>query len=202
VFDYDPTRLHIVNSLDIVIDFAFGLQQQQLVPAANSGDLLQRWFEVTAVTQAPTSRQKMLAMLQPEIIARFRIHYHAVYKKTQIFALRVAPAGLKVPRLSLLDPAPTRQPWEFTADNFLDLAKFLDTLGSHGLGGINRHVMDQTGNSDRYAIRLSIGLGGTFNIPQGLDLRALVRTLGLELVPARGQYAHILIDSISNPSIN
>lgn len=202
VLDYDPTRLHIVNSLDIVLAFAFGLQHEQLIPAAHSGDLLQRWFEVTAVIQAPTSRQKMLAMLQPELIARFRIKYHVAYKETEIFALRVAPAGLKVPPLSILDPAPIRQPWEFTADNFHDLAKFLDTLGSNGLGGISRHVMDQTGNSDRYAIRLPIGRGGTFNIPPTLDLRALVRTLGLELVPTRGQYEHLVIDSIRDPSTN
>jgi len=202
LLDYDPTRLHIVNSLDILIDFAFGLQQQQLVPAAHSSDLFQRWFEITAVTQAPASRQKMLAMLQPELIARFHIKYHAVYKETEIFALRIAPAGLKVSPLSILDPAPIRQPWEFTADNFHDLAKFLDALGSHGLGGINRHVMDQTGNADRYAIRLSIGRDGTFNIPPSLDLRALVRTLGLELVPAHGRYEHLVIDSIRTPSSN
>jgi len=144
----------------------------------------------------------MFAMLQPELVARFRIKYHAVYKETEILALRVAPAGLKLAPLSILDPAPVRQPWEFTADNFHDLAKFLDTLGSHRLGGINRHVMDQTGSSGRYAIRLPIGRGGTFNIPPSLDLRALVRTLGLELVPARGQYEHLVIDSIRDPSTN
>lgn len=199
---FDPQRLYIRETLDILLALALRVDRKQLVAKGSTATQLEnRWFDVTLTSTAPATRDQLLDMLRTGLVERFHLKYRLTFKTMDVDALVVGKGGPRFQALGIADPGPIAQPGELAGDNIEWLVRALDTMGAAGLGNLHRHVIDRTGLRGRYAIRLRVGKDGLRNL-RTVDFPKLLQTLGLAITPMRAPYEYVVIDSLSGPDRN
>ncbi|MGN6593872.1 MAG: TIGR03435 family protein [Terriglobales bacterium] len=91
--DIDPLHLKASNlSLAELLQQAYNLKPYQVVVP---DWMKSERFDIQAVVSQPVSREQMLALLGPLLQKQFQIESHRETKTMAIYALKVAPGGLK-----------------------------------------------------------------------------------------------------------
>lgn len=90
-----PGRLTADATLQILIQYAYGVQPFQVVDAA--GWLQPRRYEIDAKADGNTNRNQMFLMLQSLLEDRFQLKIHRETRDMPVYALVAAKGGLKLP---------------------------------------------------------------------------------------------------------
>jgi len=235
-----PERLHLpCQTLQSLIRWAYvNFAEGQFNPLAAvpvsggpswiNSDL----FEIDAKTASPQSSGTINGpMLRSLLRERFRLEIHQETKEVPIYAITVAKGGAKLqtsksdcitidpehPALPIEPGKPlsavcgmsrlTSKGWQAFAVTMADFATLLS-------GNADRKVVDRTGLSGKFDIRLNLeaddfGLANgpdDSGRPEQTDIFARVRTavqkLGLRIDSSRGPGEYLVIDSAEKPSEN
>lgn len=205
----------------ILLSQAFEVKDFQIINAPSwAGDSR---FDVNAKAEGSAERiapDKLRPMLKSLLEERFGLKYHQETKEMPVYHLVVAKSGAKLTPSPDAPAGGERRPQmvrmgrgQLNADG-IGMAAFARML-SQNLG---REVVDQTGLTGNYAVKLEWtpepGQGGGFGIPlppgalpsvdpNGPTLTtALQEQLGLRLESAKAPVSVIVIDSLTKPTEN
>jgi len=91
-----PGRLTADASLQVLIQYAYGVQPFQIV--SGPGWLMSERYQIDATADATASRDRMFLMLQSLLEDRFQLKTHRDMKELPVFALVANKGGFKLPR--------------------------------------------------------------------------------------------------------
>jgi uncharacterized protein (TIGR03435 family) len=206
------------TTLDGLVRFAYGLNRNQIENEPT-------WFETDRfdivakadMSGAPNMAQQRM-MLQKLIADRLNLRFHREKKEGTVFALTVQSSGSSKLTPSTSDPngpSPAEMAqrpghWHLTVTNVN-----MQTFASGLQGIVDRPVIDRTGLSGRFDMRLdwtpdefqSPNLGVTAPAPDTSEAfpdlyTALRDQLGLKLESTKGLVEIFVIDHIQRPSEN
>jgi len=195
--------------LRILVAFAWGVRDQNLSGAP-------AWFEdpydIDAVATGAGEmneeelRPKVISLLQD----RMKLAAHEEQRQVTIYALTVAPGGLKL-KTSSTEAPPTASFPQGTRMSLRNatLQYIAGTLSRHP--DIHTKVIDKTGISGQFDFEMdwrSVAASGnlTPDADSGSDptdsIFSTVRQLGLKLTPEKGNEDFLVIDHAQHPSAN
>jgi uncharacterized protein (TIGR03435 family) len=189
-----------------IVNFAFGVQQRQVAGAPD-------WFtseryDISAVPDGegePNFKQWQL-MVKKLMVDRFRLKFHYEKRELPVYALTVAKSGPKLTRSQSDPSAPGGKgfgpPGNFGATN----ATIADVADALGYVVVDRPVVDQTGLTGRFDLRLTWtpdGAPATESADAPPDLfTAIQQELGLKLESTKAPVDVLVIDHLERPSEN
>lgn len=190
--------------LDEMIEWAFGLQQYQLVrPSTASNER----YDIRARTGDKVSVSALKQMMQDLLARRFKLQFHREQKRTSVYELIVAKGGPNLPK-DKSATLPSSFPKEslprvvdggFVFSN-VSMGEFAQQLTE--LRGIDLPVVDRTGIQGVYDITLKSAASAILD-PQGPSLLTLIQEqLGLKLVSAKDPVEVVVVDHAEKPSAN
>jgi len=211
----DPTLATLQNiDLFSLTAMAYGVSRHQLYgPEWLSAER----FDIVARIPAGATREQYRGMLQNLLAERFRLALHQEKKELTIYDLTVGRSGLKVKEVSAdpaqsddgsLQPPPLggRPPAGYSGPAAFSLMR-----GSMGqlavlLGGqLGQPVMDATGLTGRYEIKLHFTTGGlkadTPTDTEPTIFQAVQEQLGLRLVQRKSMVDVLVVDHIERTPI-
>lgn len=189
-------------SLNDLFDFAYGLQQRQILGAP--GWASTESYDISAVRDGegePNAKQWQ-TMVKKLMADRFQLKFHYEKREMPVYALTVAKSG---PKLKSSDPNEPEGigggPGNLGATNatMADIAQLL------GHGFLDRPVVDQTGLTGRFDLRLrwTPDEVTTQNADAPPDfLTAIQEQLGLKLAAVKAPVDVMVIDRVERPSAN
>lgn len=216
---FDPQRLYIEGMAPVeMINLAYSLNLNQLVGlpdwATFSDDHL---YSITATTDKPTSKDRMLLMLREVLAKRFQLVLVESTTLRPVYDLVVAPGG---PKLTPLKPGedcdaaikafPQPKDITFLEERF-DVCNVPDLVERLNIpnGLVDRPVIDKTRLTGKYAIVVFLRLGDVTPIKNGRKIgfrepmaEALKRQLGLMLVKDTGPYRLLKVAHIARPTFD
>jgi uncharacterized protein (TIGR03435 family) len=189
-------------SLNDLFDFAYGLQQRQISGAP--GWAATASYDISAVPDGegvPSARQWQ-AMVKKLMADRFQLKFHYEKREMPMYALTVLSSGPKLKSSDSNEPQGMGGgPGNLGATNasMADIAQLL------GHGFLDRPVVDQTGLTGKYDLRLKwtpdeVATQNT-DAPPGF-LTAIQEQLGLKLVATKAPVDVMVIDRVERPSEN
>ncbi len=207
-YDFRGRRFSVIHaSLSDLLKFSYGLQQSQISKA-------QDWvnsesYDVSAEPDGegePSIKQweSMVAKLMAD---RFALKFHLEKQEQSVYVLTVARTGPKLTRSESDPSAPGGigfgPPGNFGATN-QTMPEVADALGQ---GVLNRPVVDRTGLTGRFDLRLTWTPDGpapaTENSNAPLDFfTAIQEQLGLKVVSTKAPVDVLVIDRVGRPSAN
>lgn len=189
-------------SLNDLFDFAYGLQQRQILGAP--GWASTENYDISAVPdgEGEPNVKQWQTMVRKLIADRFQLKFHYEKREMNVYALTIAKSG---PKLKNSDP---NEPQGMgggagslgaTNATMADIAQLL----AHGF--LDRPVVDQTGLTGRFDLRLRWTPDEV--APQNSDappgfLTAIQEQLGLKLVTVKAPVDVMVIDRVERPSAN
>jgi uncharacterized protein (TIGR03435 family) len=190
--------------LSEMIEWAFGLQQYQLVPPSTVSS--ERYdVRARAGDRVPVSTLKR--MTQDLLTTRFKLQFHREQRKTSVYELIVAKGGPRLPK-DKSETLPSSLQKEslprvvdggFVFSN-VSMGEFAQQLTE--LRGIDLPVVDRTGIEGVYDINLKSAAKAILD-PQGASLLTLIQEqLGLKLVSAKDPVEVVVVDHAEKPSAN
>ena len=205
---FEPHRFSVTHvSLSQLVQFAYGLQQREI---AGEPD----WFNTEAYSisarpdaEGEPSIKQWQAMVRKLMTERFQLKFHDEKRELTVYALTIAKNGPKLTK-SQGDPNGTPglgfgPPGNMGATN----ATMADIAEAMQQGAVDRPVVDQTGLTGRYDLRLrwtpSDLQAATQDGDTAPDLfTAIQEQLGLKLETTRAPVNIKVIDGASRPSAN
>jgi uncharacterized protein (TIGR03435 family) len=146
-------------------------------------------------------------MVQKLMADRFQLKFHFEKREQTVYVLSVVKAGPKLTR-SQSDPNASGgmgfgPPGHFGATN----ATMGDVAGALGQGALNRPVVDQTGLTGRFDLRLTWTPDESQSATESADappdlFTAIQEQLGLKLVSTKAPVDVLVIDHVEGPSAN
>lgn len=206
----DPQRLLVDGPVWRLILNAYDLDGYQL--SRGPDWIYQERYLVEGKTDNPVQRAEMMQMLQAVLADRFQVRLIRASKVVPVFALIVAPGGLRVPPLAADAPQRTPHGLQLLFKTTTELTREMN----HFVKGdsdptqaerwaLERPVVDQTGLSGEYDIRLTMPgaerNGDGFLVPE-VDFGTLVQPLGLRLSPAKAAIEFVTIKDVERPIVN
>jgi uncharacterized protein (TIGR03435 family) len=199
-------RFSVVHaSLSDLLKFSYGLQQSQIAKA-------QDWvnsesYDITAKPDGegePTIKQ-WESMVKKLMADRFQLKFHYEKREQSVYLLTVASTG---PKLTNSDSSASGgmgfgPPGNFGATN-ATMADIADALGQ---GVLNRPVIDQTGLTGKFSLRLAWTPDGPAlatenpNAPPDF-FQAIQDQLGLKVTSTKAPVDVLVIDHAEKPSAN
>jgi uncharacterized protein (TIGR03435 family) len=205
---FQGRRFSVVHtSLSDLVNFAFGFQQRQILGAPD-------WFtsESYDISGEPDgegepSGKQWQSMVIKLMVDRFQFKFHYEKRELSVYALTVAKGGPKLTR-SQSDPgAPGGMgfgpPGNFGATNST-MADVADALGH---GALDRPVVDQTGLTGKFDLKLTWTPDGPPASTESVDappdiFTAIQKELGLKLESTKAPVDVLVIDHVERPSAN
>jgi uncharacterized protein (TIGR03435 family) len=195
----------IHTSLNDLVDFAYGLQLRQIAGAPD-------WFtseryDISAVSSgegAPSTKQ-WKSMAGKLMADRFQFKFHYEKREQSVYALTVAKSG---PKLKNSQGDPNGQPGlgfgppgNFGATN----ASMTDVAEALAHGALDRPVVDQTGLTGKFDLRLTWTPDDKPAATESADappdlFTAIQQELGLKLESTKAPVNVLVIDHIERPS--
>lgn len=210
----DGRRLKTINTpVSILIAFAYGIQQKQIV---NGPAWMEERFDIDGVpdVEGSPNGQQMRMLVADALVQRFGLKFHHEQKELPVYALSVAKGG---PKLTVTADAPS------TPGNFLYSAPgrlrvtnstMKDFCKGMQESAMDKPVVDQTGLTDRYDFLLNwtpdqSQFGGRVRPPAQDDpnappslYTALQEQLGLKLESTKANVEAFVVDQIAKPEAN
>jgi uncharacterized protein (TIGR03435 family) len=169
-------------------------------------------FDVEARTDTPYNVDDLHTMFQNLLVDRFGLKFHKETKEGNVYALTIAPSGLK---MKANDSAqdfriPINGPPQHTVGVRVPMVHFCWWLGQN-LQDDGRPVVNETGLTGNYDFALTfrpqLPPGAADNLPEEVrDLpsifTALRDQLGLKLTAQKGPVEYYVIDDVQKPSEN
>jgi uncharacterized protein (TIGR03435 family) len=141
----------------------------------------------------------MGAMMRSLLEDRFQLRVRRHVDDAPMYALKVAPGGLKVKPLAAGDCASathrgstngTLRIWDACPATMTTVANLFD---------LDRHVIDKTGVKDRFNIHLEIETAPPGAPTTAAVTKAFEQQLGLTLVSTKGKRSWVQIESVDKP---
>ena len=206
-FHFEGRRFSVVHiSLSQLVQFSYGLQQREIVGAPDW--FSSESFDISAEPdgEGEPSIKQWQSMVNKLMADRFHLKFHYEKRELAVYALTVAKNGSKLKR-SQSDPSGTPGlgfgPGNFGATN----ATMADIAEAMQQGAVDRPVVDQTGLTGRFDLRLTWMPDGPPpatedpNAPPDL-FTAIQEELGLKLVPTKAPVNVLVVDHVERPSAN
>jgi uncharacterized protein (TIGR03435 family) len=207
-YDFRGRRFSVIHgSLSDLLKFSYGLQQSQI--AKTQDWVNSESYDISAVPdgEGEPSIKQWESMVKKLMADRFQLKFHFEKQEQAVYVLTVAKTGPKLAR-SESDPSASGgmgfgPPGNFGATN----QTMADVAGALGQGVLNRPVVDQTGLTGRFNLRLTWtpdGLSTATENPNALPdfFTAIQEQLGLKLVSAKAPVDVLVIDHVEKPSPN
>lgn len=205
-YDFRGHRFSVIHaSLSDLIKFSYGLQQSQIAKAQDWVD--SESYDISAEPDAegePGIRQWQ-SMVKKLMADRFQLKFHLEKQKQSVYLLTVARTGPKLTR-SQSDPGASAGlgfgPGSFGATN----ATLADVAEALGQGVLNRPVVDQTGLTGKFNLRLT-WTPDTLATPENPGTQpdfftAIQEQLGLKVTSTKAPVDVLVIDRAQRPSPN
>jgi uncharacterized protein (TIGR03435 family) len=206
-FHFEGRRFSVIHiSLSQLVQFSYGLQQREIVAAPN-------WFSSEAYDiaaepdgEGEPSIKQWQSMVKKLMADRFKLQFHYEKRELAVYALTVAKTGPKLIR-SQGDPSALPGlgfgPGNFGATN----ATMADIAEAMQQGALDRPVVDQTGLTGRFDLRLAWTPDGPRPATESADappdvFTAIQEQLGLKLESTRAPVDVLVIDHVERPSEN
>lgn len=207
-FDATGDRFTIRNqSVASLMQFAYAIHLRQIVRAPEWA-AHDRWdIEGTTDTLGEPSLRQQQEMLQKLLADRFQLHFTREKRELPVYAIQVAKGGSKLTPAANLTAEPdqdaeghgTEMTLIFTTVAMSDFALGMQFFVT------DRPVVDQTGLTGRYDIRLRYTYDEVHvtdpNAPPGL-FTAFQEQLGLKLEPLKAPIDVFVIDHVEKPTPN
>ena len=214
--DSKPELFRVTNATARwLIQQAYGIKAFQLEGGPNwtGSDL----FDIVAKPPTPVNNEQLKVLLQSLLAERFQLAVRHETKQARVYGLVVAKNGPK-----LKDAVISNGPARVVIRRGLLDAPAMDMVGLANLlsefTGVK--VLDQTGLTDRYAVKLQwipdenqVAMFQSMGVPEGIGapaadpmgatlFAALQEQLGLRLEPQKGPVDMVIIQRIQRPSAN
>jgi uncharacterized protein (TIGR03435 family) len=199
-------RFFVIHvSLSDLLKFSYGLQQSQIAKA-------QDWinsesYDITAKPDAEgePSIKQWESMVKKLMADRFQLKFHYEKREQSVYLLTVANTG---PKLTKSDSSGSGgmgfgPPGNFGATN-ASMADIADALGQ---GVLNRPVLDQTGLTGKFSLRLAWTPDGPAPVAENPNappdfFQAIQEQLGLKVTSTKALVDVLVIDHAERPSAN
>ena len=185
-----------------VIWNAFNVQDFEV--SGGPGWLSTERFDITAKSDSNPTPDQMREMLRTLLADRFKLEAHTVTQDQPIYALVMARPDARlgpqlVPTPGPCDPAQPARVCGFSVGNGTigSNAATIPRLAQELTGMVQRRVVDRTGLTGLYQVRLQWAPEGQSELPSLFT--AVQEQLGLKLEPQRGPADVLLIDSAERP---
>jgi uncharacterized protein (TIGR03435 family) len=205
---FDHRRFSVVHvSLSQLVQFAYRLQEREIAGAP-------AWFNSEAYDisaqpdgEGEPSIKQWRSMVKKLMADRFQLKVHYEKRGMRVYTLTVAKNGPKLIRSQLAPGGPTGlgfgPPGNMGATN----ATMADIAEAMQQGALDRPVVDQTGLTGRYDLRLKWTPAEMPSETQSSDappelFTAIQEQLGLKLVSTQAQVDVMVIDRVERPSPN
>jgi uncharacterized protein (TIGR03435 family) len=207
-FWFDPRHFSVIHvSLSQLVQFAYGLQRREIASAPD-------WFSSEAYDisaepdgEGEPSIKQWQSMVRKLMADRFQLRFHYEKRELSVYALTVAKTGHKLTR-SQGDPNQLPglgfgPPGNMGATN----ATMGDVAEAMQQGALDRPVVDQTGLTGRFDLRLRWTPDEMHSATESSDappdlFTAIQEELGLKLVSTKAPVDVIVIDRVERPSAN
>jgi uncharacterized protein (TIGR03435 family) len=207
-FHTDGRHVLIENqSVDKLIEFAYGLQRVQLAGEPPWADADR--YDINGVTdvEGEPNPTQLREMVQKLLAQRFALVFHREQRVLPVYTVAVAKSGAKLTK-NTANPdgqvdengsgSGTAMSLKFTNASMEDFAKIMQFM-------VDRPIVDQTGLAGRYDFVLRYTYDETRatdpNAPPGL-FTAVQEQLGLKLEPVKAQTDVLVVDKVERPSAN
>ena len=146
-------------------------------------------------------------MVKKLLADRFQLKFHFEKREQTVYVLTISKTGTKLARSQSDPSAPGGlgfgPPGNFGATN----ATMADIAEALGQGILNRPVVDQTGLTGRFDLRLTWTPEGPSAAKESADappdiFTAIQEKLGLKLISAKAPVDVLMIDHVERPSAN
>jgi len=207
-YDFRGRRFSVIHaSLSDLLKFSYGLQQSQI--AKTQGWVNSESYDISAVSagEGEPSIKQWGSMVKKLMADRFQLKFHFEKREQAVYVLTVAKSGPKLTK-SQSDPSESGgmgfgPPGNFGATN----QTMADVANAIGQGVLNRPVVDQTGLTGRFNLRLTWTPDGPAiatenpNAPPDF-FTAIQEQLGLKVVSTKAPVDVLVIDHVEKPSSN
>ncbi|MDW5265216.1 MULTISPECIES: M56 family metallopeptidase [Acidobacteriaceae] len=206
-YDFQGHRFSVIHaSLNDLIKFSYGLQQSQIVKAEDWVNSESYDISAEPDGEGEPSIKQWQSMVKKLMADRFHLKFHLEKREQSVYVVTVVKTGPKLTR-SESDPGASVGlgfgPGNFGATN-ATMADIADALGQ---GVLNRPVVDQTGLTGRYDLRLAWTPDGLATATENSNdlpdfFTATQEQLGLKLVSTKAPVDVLLIDHVERSSPN
>ncbi len=202
-----PNGVNMVNvPLRAIIQLAYGVQQPSRLVSVPNWAAIER-FDITAKSDAITSRDQLRSMLQALLADRFKLAAHAEMRDQPIYVLmRARPNEAPGPSLrpSTAVCAQTQcGPRPGGPGKVILVGSPISQLASVLSLAVGRTVVDGTGLAGNYDVELSYAQEEQPPDQDGPSLfTALREQLGLQLKPEREKVDVLVVDRVDRPTEN
>ena len=207
-YDFRGRRFSVIHaSVSDLLKFAYGLQQSQIAKSPDWVNTASYDISAEPDGAGEPSIKQWQAMVKKLLADRFQLKFHFEKREQSVYLLTVAKSGPKLTR-SASDPNALGgmgfgPPGNFGATN-QTMADIADALGQ---GVLNRPVVDQTGLTGRFDLRLTWRPDGPTTATEDPNappefFTAIQEQLGLKLVSTKAPVDVLVIDHVERPSPN
>ncbi len=167
------------------------------------------FYDIAAKAEGdgPPTKADFRLMLQTLLADRFNLKFHRETRELPVYAMVIGKSGVK------FKESPPEKPFRSYGgvngrNQYMELSQATMELVTERLGGegIDRPVIDKTGLTGKYDIRLEATPEFRINNnPQPDDLRifdAIQQQLGLKLDPQKANIEVLTVDHMDKPSAN
>jgi uncharacterized protein (TIGR03435 family) len=207
-YDFQSRRFAVIHaSLSDLLKFTYGLQQSQIAKAQDWVNSENYNIAAEPDGEGEPSIKQWQSMVKKLMADRFQLKFHFEKRDQAVYVLTVVKTGPKLTR-SQSDPGASGglgfgPPGHFGATN----ATLADIAGALGQGVLNRPVVDQTGLTGRFDLRLTWTPDESQSTTESADaspsfFTAIQEQLGLRLESTRALVDVLVIDHVERPSEN
>lgn len=186
-------------SMKLLIEMAFGVQDYQIA-GKNVGWIDSELYDIEAKSEGDVSLsyEQLKPLLQHLLEQRFKLEVHHEQKEIQGYALKVAKNGSK-----LQASKETAGMAYILSNGIRGPSVSMSSLAAMLAHPVGRPVVDKTGVTGEYSIKLNFAPDGATDSPYPSIFTALQEQLGLKLEPQKVAVDMLVIDSLEKvPSAN
>jgi uncharacterized protein (TIGR03435 family) len=192
------------SPVDLIME-AYGLKRYQALSALP----VTAFYDIAAKAggDGTPTRAEFMPMLQTLLADRFNLRFHRETREVPVYAMVVGKSGVK------FKESPPEKPFRSYGgvngrNQYRELSQATMEMVADRIAGegIDRPVIDKTGLTGKYDIRLEATPEFRINNnPQPEDLRifdAIQQQLGLKLEPRKAAIEVLVVDRLERPSAN
>jgi uncharacterized protein (TIGR03435 family) len=207
-YDFESHRFSVIHaSLSDLLKFSYGIQQSQI--AKTQDWVNSESYDISAEPDGDgdPSIKQWQSMVGKLMADRFQLKFHYEKQEQTVYVLSVVKTGLKLTKSQSDANTPAGFGFGPAGHCGATNATMADIGYMFGVGVLNRPVVDQTGLTGKFDLRLTWTPDGSAPATESADappdfFTAIQEQLGLKLVTARAPVDVLVIDHDERPSAN